>query len=170
MLHHLNVTVSLFWGALSFYSVSGMYRFIFNPSLLNWSSHIWTTAHIISSQMLSTYTIQVCKKSKRTQNVLKQNESKVFKLLTIKALWTTHVSIWVSFFCILVFNVLTILSDLNTNDQPDSLDWILFYQRLLGTQWVLTCFGISLRSTSVKHPLRKAVWHWTHQNYYTNKS
>ena len=34
-------------GSLSFYSVSWMYIVIFNHSLLNWSSHILTVAHII---------------------------------------------------------------------------------------------------------------------------
>ena len=42
---HLKVIVFL-GGALSFYSVSCMYKVIFNPSLLNWSSLTLTVAHI----------------------------------------------------------------------------------------------------------------------------
>ena len=49
MLHHEYDALEgfrFFGGSLSFYSVSCMYKVIFNPSLLNWSSHILTVAHI----------------------------------------------------------------------------------------------------------------------------
>ena len=36
-----------FGGTLSFYSVSCMYKVIFNLSLLNWSSGVLTVAHVI---------------------------------------------------------------------------------------------------------------------------
>ena len=45
---------SFLGGSLSFYSVSCMDKVMFNPSLLNWSSHILTVAHIY---ILNTYII-----------------------------------------------------------------------------------------------------------------
>ena len=44
---HLKV-IPFFWvgEAISFYSVSRMYKVIFKPSLLNWSSGILAAAHL----------------------------------------------------------------------------------------------------------------------------
>ena len=84
MLHHeydaLEGYRFFFGGALSFYSVSCMYKVIFNPSLLNWSSLILTVAHIFIYIYIYTTNISIrnypqsCNSPKvrgRTQNTSK---------------------------------------------------------------------------------------------------
>ena len=60
--------LSFLWGALSFYSVSCMYKVIFNPSLLNWSSRILTVAHVFSYANDSCQTIQLESKAWQQKN------------------------------------------------------------------------------------------------------